>query len=145
MAEDLANNLAACTRGLVVAPAGCGKTHLISEAVKQCRGRQLVLTHTHAGVKAIRDRMIRLRVPADQYRISTIDSFALRYAAAFPTISDWTNRRQEKEQWKQLRPAASKVLNMKFAEEVLRASYQGIFVDEYQDCTKSQHELILQL
>ncbi len=145
MAEDLANNLAACTRGLVVAPAGCGKTHLISEAVKQCRGRQLVLTHTHAGVKAIRDRMIRLRVPADQYRISTIDSFALRYAAAFPTISDWTNRRPEKEQWKQLRPAASKVLNMKFAEEVLRASYQGIFVDEYQDCTKSQHELILQL
>jgi len=145
MAEDLAKDLAACTRGLVVAPAGCGKTHLISEAVKHCNGRQLVLTHTHAGVKAIRDRMIRLKVPAEQYRISTIDSFALRYAAAFPTVSEWTNRRPEKEQWKQLRPAASKVLNMKFAEDVLRASYEGVFVDEYQDCTKGQHELVLQL
>ena len=145
MAEDFAKQVAACERGLIIAPAGCGKTYQISEAVSHCKGRQLILTHTHAGVKAIRDRMILLRVPSELYRVSTIDSFALRYAAAFPTISAWTNRRPEKDEWQQLRPAAAKVLNAGFTGDVLRASYEGVFVDEYQDCTKEQHEIVMRL
>ena len=50
MPNDSAKNFAGCDRGLVVAPAGCGKTHLIAEAVGHAKGKQLVLTHTHAGV-----------------------------------------------------------------------------------------------
>ncbi len=37
-------------RCVLEAPAGCGKTHTIAEAVSQLEGVQLVLTHTHAGV-----------------------------------------------------------------------------------------------
>ncbi len=29
--------------------------------------------------------------------------------------------------------------------EILRASYSGVYVDEYQDCTIEQHELIVAL
>jgi len=145
MADALPKDVAACKRGLVVAPAGCGKTHLITEAVQYCTGRQLVLTHTHAGVKAIRDRMTRFSIPRERYLVCTIDSFALRYATAFPTLSGWTTQQPQGDEWSSLQPSATKLLKENFVESVLRASYAGIFVDEYQDCTVGQHELVLQL
>jgi hypothetical protein len=145
MADALPKDVAACNRGLVVAPAGCGKTHLITEAVQHCTGRQLVLTHTHAGVKAIRDRMVRFCIPRERYLVCTIDSFALRYATAFPTVSGWTTQQPQGDEWGRLQPSATKLLKENFVESVVRASYTGIFVDEYQDCTVGQHELILQL
>lgn len=40
MADDFAKVLARDKHALVVAPAGCGKTHLISEATLHCTGRQ---------------------------------------------------------------------------------------------------------
>ncbi len=45
-------------RGSVTAPAGCGKTQLIADALTQHFGRKpvLVLTHTNAGVTALRTR-----------------------------------------------------------------------------------------
>src|ERR1039457_2577236 len=145
MPEDVAKELANSRRALVVAPAGCGKTHLISSAVACATGRQLVLTHTHAGVKAVCERMAELRVPPSQYHVCTLDSFALRYAAAFPTVSGWTVPEPEGEQWAQLRPAALSALKLNAVEEVLHGSYTGIFVDEYQDCSTTQHELVLRL
>ncbi len=145
MSDELAREFAISPCGLVVAPAGCGKTHLISETVRHCSGRQLVLTHTHAGVKAIRDRMVRLKIPSDRFRILTIDAFALRYASAFPTISGWSVREPEGDQWHELRPAAAKAIHASAVEQVMRATYEGIFVDEYQDCSSSQHDLIVAL
>ena len=145
MASPLAKDLAHAPRGLVVAPAGCGKTHLISEAVGFSKGRQLVLTHTHAGVSAIRARMIRLGIPPGLYRVATIDSFALKYAAAFPSLSNWTIREPEGAQWTALRPAGLKVCRAGPVIDVLRATYAGVYVDEYQDCTSGQHELVMQL
>ncbi|MGA3143152.1 MAG: UvrD-helicase domain-containing protein [Verrucomicrobiota bacterium] len=145
MPEDVAKQLANSQRALVVAPAGCGKTHLISSAVACATGRQLVLTHTHAGVKAICERMFELRVPPSQYHVCTLDSFALRYAAAFPTVSGWTVPEPEGDQWAELLPAAVSALKLNAVEEILRASYRGIFVDEYQDCSTIQHELVLRL
>ena len=42
-------------RSFAVAAAGCGKTDLLARLVADQRsGRQLVLTHTHAGVAAIK-------------------------------------------------------------------------------------------
>ncbi len=84
MTNPSGRDVADANLGLIVAPAGCGKTYLISEALKYCSRRQLVLTHTHAGVKAIRDRMDRLGVAPTKFRVSTLDAFALRYATAFP-------------------------------------------------------------
>ena len=145
MPSQLAQDLAHVDRGMVVAPAGCGKTHLISEAVGCSQGRQLVLTHTHAGVKAIREKMIRLGVPPQLYRVATIDAFALKYASAFPSLSGWTIREPEGDQWKSLRPAAVIVCRAPPVIDVLRASYVGVYVDEYQDCTIGQHALVMEL
>lgn len=145
MPSPSGKDLAATGLGLVVAPAGCGKTHLISEALLHCNRSQLILTHTHAGVKAIRDRMDRMGVPPASYRVATLDAFALRYATAFPGISNWTIREPEGAQWAQLRPAAFAACKAGAVIDVLRNSYGGVFVDEYQDCTLDQHALVAQL
>jgi DNA helicase-2/ATP-dependent DNA helicase PcrA len=52
-------DLLAISRGTVTAPAGCGKTHLIAEALtRHGSGKPiLVLTHTNAGVVALRGRL----------------------------------------------------------------------------------------
>ena len=63
MPSDEARTLADAVRGFVVAPAGCGKTFLLAEAVSISDGRQLILTHTHAGVRAIRGHLERRAVP----------------------------------------------------------------------------------
>ena len=70
----------------VVAPAGCGKTHLIAESLRAYDGSVpvLVLTHTNAGVAALRQRLARLAVPARLYRVTTLDGWAMRLGRAFP-------------------------------------------------------------
>lgn len=145
MANSVAQELARCHRGLVVAPAGCGKTYLIAESVSYCRGRQLILTHTHAGVRAILDHMRRHSIPPSRFRVSTIDGFALRYASAFSSLSGWTEQQPVGEMWNELRPAAAKTFATSAVQHVLDCSYKGIFVDEYQDCSVGQHELIMTL
>ncbi len=37
-------------KSFIVAPAGYGKTYAIAECLKHTKGKQLILTHTHAGV-----------------------------------------------------------------------------------------------
>lgn len=51
-------------RGTITAPAGCGKTHLIAEALTNRAETKpiLVLTHTNAGVAALRERLERYGV-----------------------------------------------------------------------------------
>lgn len=145
MANDLAQSLADCDRGLVVAPAGCGKTYLIAEAVQCGRDRQLVLTHTHAGVRAILNRMADFGVNSSRVRVTTIDSFALRYAASFPGLTGWRTPNPRGEEWLQIHSAASKAFEARAIKRVLKATYRGIYVDEYQDCSSAQHAMILEL
>lgn len=55
---DTVKQFANSRRAAVVAAAGCGKTNLIAQAVAaHSGGRELILTHTHAGVHAIRARL----------------------------------------------------------------------------------------
>lgn len=145
MPSEEAFALAASRRGLVIAPAGCGKTYLLAEAVACSKGRQLVLTHTHAGVRAIRGHMERQGIPSAQYQINTIDGFALRYASFFPTLSGWADSIPSAADWKPLRIAAQNVVLRGAVRQVLSASYSGVFVDEYQDCSVGQHKLLLLL
>ena len=79
-------NLLDIQRGLVVAPAGCGKTHLIVETLKRhtCGKPTLVLTHTNAGVAALRGRLDRGGVLPSAYRLATIDGWAIRIISTFP-------------------------------------------------------------
>lgn len=53
-------DLLAIDRGTVTAPAGCGKTQLIADALTRHSGSKpiLVLTHTNAGVAALRERLV---------------------------------------------------------------------------------------
>lgn len=86
---SIEDDLLVVRRGSVTAPAGCGKTHTIAAALRQHRGHLpvLVLTHTNAGVCALRLRLRSLGVPASAYRVATIDGFAKRLAATFPRRS----------------------------------------------------------
>ena len=138
--------LAAAVKAYVVAPAGCGKTELIAAAVAADSGsRQLILTHTHAGVGALRNRLRRYGVPKARARVETIAGFALRIASAYPSMSGFSNTRPRDAQWADVYAAATRVLSTRVGKEILVASYAGVYVDEYQDCVTDQHGLVLAL
>jgi hypothetical protein len=131
-------------RAVVIAAAGCGKTELIARAVaSQTEGRQLILTHTHAGVKSLRDRLSRLRVPSGLYRVDTIAGFALSYALSFPKHSGLSEFKPVASDWADVYEPATKVCSTSAGKTVLRSSYLGFYVDEYQDCTLLQHKLVM--
>jgi len=141
---DLYRQFANERRAVVVAPAGCGKTELIARAVGFCPSKQLVLTHTHAGVDEIRARLRKISVPSLRYQVETIHSFALRYAAAYPKMSSVrTITPRDHEDYTDIIESAQKLMKTSLLRQVLGLSYGGVFVDEYQDCTIDQHELIL--
>ena len=67
---NLAKLLHEAKKGFIVAPAGCGKTHLIAEAVVNHGGeRELILTHTHAGVDSIRRKIRALNPTKKNFQI----------------------------------------------------------------------------
>ena len=142
---DVINNK--LKRVVIVAPAGCGKTTLIAKAVAcQNDGCQLILTHTHAGVKSLRDKLREERTPSKLYRVDTIAGFALRYAVSFPKTSGIKNLEPvNKQDWNNVYEGAKKILSQPFGQRIIKASYAGLYVDEYQDCSPLQHEIIMSL
>jgi len=128
--------LAASRRGAMIAAAGCGKTYLIARAVSEYgRGRELILTHTNVGVDALRQNLRRMNVPSSSYRVDTIASWALRLAKSFPSSSELITPSPRHDEWDDVYGAATKLLDRSAIREIVRASYSGIYVDEYQDCT----------
>jgi DNA helicase-2/ATP-dependent DNA helicase PcrA len=77
--------------------------------------------------------------------VDTIAGWALRYAASFPKSSGLTNTTPTKQQWQDVYPAATRILRLSPIQRIVRESYSGVYVDEYQDCTVAQHELVLAL
>ena len=143
---ELAEILAAHSgSGYVVAPAGYGKTHLIAEATRLASTRQLVLTHTYAGASALRRKMRDLGVQTDRRRVDTIASWALRLCLAYPCTSGWDSQRPEGDEWTSLYRACAALLDRPFIRRILKASYGGMYVDEYQDCSTAQHQLVLRI
>lgn len=126
-----------------VAAAGCGKTELLGQVVADERsGRQLVLTHTHAGVAAIKKRLADMRVPHDKFHLDTIAGWSLRYGAAYPAISGFRPGAEADPDWPATYPGAEKVCRTALGKRVISESYNGVLVDEYQDCSLSQHALV---
>ena len=72
---------------VLIAPAGFGKTHTISECLKYTEGKQLILTHTQAGVASIKEKLQKCSINKDSYSVETISSFAQRYVLAFENSS----------------------------------------------------------
>lgn len=147
MPSDSFRALAESTRGFLIAAAGCGKTEAIARAIATTttEGRQLVLTHTHAGVKALRDRLVRFKVPPSRFRVETIAGWALRYAANYPSLSGLEDGKPTGGAWAGVYVAAMRALSSSAIKQVVAESYTGLYVDEYQDCTKSQHGLVMEL
>ena len=145
--NELAGKLAEYNgKGYVRAPAGYGKTHLIAESVGLAAGRQLILTHTYAGVNALRTKLRDLRIASSLYQLDTIASWTLRLCLAYPEASGFSIEKPESnDQWGQLYSACARLLNLEFMRRIIRASYTGAFVDEYQDCSIAQHELVVAL
>ncbi len=127
-------------KSIVIAPAGHGKTHCIVECLKLSENNQLVLTHTNAGVSSIKEKIKKVGVKT-AYSVETICGFAQKYVEAF--ISKENIPEQDSSEYFPFIISSANELFQKGAiQKVIKANYNGLFVDEYQDCTKSQHQLI---
>lgn len=143
---ELANKLAYFQgKGYVIAPAGFGKTHLIALAVNEAKNRQLILTHTFAGVHSLKKKMQTLNVCSSKYQIDTIASFTLRLCLAYPKSSKWNIQKPVGEEWNKLYNSGINLLEKEFIRRIIKNSYAGVYVDEYQDCSQPQHKLIMNL
>lgn len=141
-----AATLLAAQRAFVIAPAGCGKTQLIADAVHlDANRRSLILTHTHAGVDALRRRLKLFGADASTYEVDTIAGWSLRLAISFPTTSDITTQRPVNEQWDAVSAAVAHLLSIEAIKTVILASFDSVYVDEYQDCSPLQHDIVLKL
>jgi DNA helicase-2/ATP-dependent DNA helicase PcrA len=126
---------------MLIAPAGYGKTHTIAECLKYTIGKQLILTHTHAGVASIKEKIKKSDIGQKKYSIETISSFAQKYSHAFCTGKNIPDQ-EAKEYHAFVVRKAMEILASPTVKRVLAASYAGLFVDEYQDCAKDQHAMI---
>lgn len=141
-------NLFAAPRGSVTAPAGCGKTQLIADTLIGHSASKpiLVLTHTNAGVSALRTRLQRAGVANSAYRCATIDGFAMRLVGTFPERSglnpEILKLENPKIDYPAIRDATWRILQAGHINDALTATYSHLIVDEYQDCSLTQHAII---
>lgn len=131
-------------RGMIVAPAGCGKTYLITETLRvRTTKPYLVLTHTTAGVAALKQRLKRLGIPHRNYRVATIDGWAIVIANMFPSSCMMREAPENPRSfYPELRNVVNSFLRGGHIEDIIRSSYSRLLVDEYQDCDIAQHALI---
>lgn len=134
----------------IIAPAGHGKTEMIAEIVKHTTGKQLLLTHTNAGVDAIEKRLQKRKVSKEKYTVTTIAAFCIKWCLSYDrtggfdkTLSPLNSTKEAKAYYAQLYSGAKKIFATSWAGNVLKESYAGILVDEYQDCIQVQHEIVL--
>lgn len=139
-------DILAISCGLVVAPAGCGKTQLIADALARHSGPKpvLILTHTNAGVVALRARLDKAGVKPSAYRLSTIDGWAIRLIATFPQRAGHHPAilSGQRPNYPKIREAAFGLLKNGHINDVIAASYARLLVDEYQDCSIRQHAIV---
>lgn len=139
-------DLLTVARGRIVAPAGCGKTELLVRALHRHDGDRpvLVLTHTNAGVAAMRTRLARAQVQSSRYRLATIDGWAMRLISTFPRRSghDPAILTGRFPNYVAVRQHAVALLAAGHVNDVVASSYARLFVDEYQDCSRLQHSLV---
>jgi AAA domain len=142
-------DLLAIDRGAITAPAGCGKTHLIASALTRHGAAKpiLVLTHTNAGVAALRGRLDHAGVPSAAYRLATIDGWAMRLLTLFPRRSghnpEILSVSNARTHYPAIRAAARGLLAARHIHDILAATYDRLIVDEYQDCSVAQHEIVV--
>lgn len=145
MSEEVYQAIATARSGFVEAPAGCGKTEATVRTVATyCSGTQLILTHTHAGVDALRRRFRDHKVPSRNYHVDTIAGWAWGWVRKYPTNAGYAAT-VDIADWNQIYAAMTTLLQKDFVRLGVLNSYAGVIVDEYQDCTLPMHRLIVAL
>lgn len=133
-------------KSMIIAPAGYGKTYTIADCIASYDGNKkiLVLTHTHAGVASLREKFNQKQISPSLYHLETICSFALDLTRVFhinkeeiPPSSDAGSL------FLFAVEHATKILNAGPIKKYIYIKYDHLIVDEYQDCTISQHKMIM--
>lgn len=131
-------------KSMLIAPAGYGKTHTIVECLKYTEGKQLILTHTHAGVASLKEKIKKANIPSAKYSVETISSFAQKYVLSF-FIGVIPKQEDSKVYYPFILENAIKLIQVSPIRNIIQNTYNGLFVDEYQDCNLTHHQLILEL
>lgn len=130
-------------------PAGTGKTQLIAAMAGVAAhggSASLILTHTNAGVAALRKRLKDFGVPQRMVHVDTIASWAFELVRHYPDLAGI--KIAAVPDWSQTSEYVSGAVNVAQARAINRmhsASFAYLFVDEYQDCNLTQHDLILEI
>lgn len=150
MTEAELDKIMQMSSAAIIAPAGHGKTEMIADIVERSTGKQLLLTHTNAGVDAIEKRLQKRKISKEKYTVTTIAAFCIKWCVSYnntgnfdKTLSPLNSSKEAKAYYEQLYRGAKKIFATSWAGDVLKASYAGIIVDEYQDCIQVQHEIVL--
>ncbi|MBP1638690.1 MAG: hypothetical protein H6Q17_273 [Bacteroidetes bacterium] len=135
-------------KSMIIAPAGYGKTYSIGKCLEYIQahqlGKHLILTHTHAGVVSIKEKVAKLNISPNFFHIETITSFAQKYVFAFSS-KELPKQEDSGRYYPFILETANQIIKINSVSKVISNTYSGLFVDEYQDCTLKQHELILSL
>lgn len=118
----------------VSAPAGCGKTQMICDIANNATKGILLLTHTNAGVDVMKKR-----VKNSIVKINTLSSFVNKYVKAYKKLTDLLD---EEISYENQYSAFVNLLHQPIISRVISYNYFMIFVDEFQDCTLKQCEVI---
>lgn len=133
-------------QSMIIAPAGYGKTHTIAECVNLDLSSKicLILTHTHAGIASLKEKLQSIKTRNNKYELATICGFSLHMAQSyhlkkedFPNIEEAPN-----EYYRFAIESTIKLLKAKPIHTALKIKYSHIIIDEYQDCSILQHQLI---
>ena len=150
MTEQEIQSILSLHNAAIVAPAGHGKTEMIVDIVEHATGKKLLLTHTNAGVDNLEKRLKKRNIAKNKYAISTIAAFCIKWcmsyyqSAAFDkSLSPLNGKDEAKKYYAQLYKGTKKIFTNDWSGVVLRSTYTGVIVDEYQDCIQEQHEIIV--
>jgi len=145
MSDEVYRGMASATSGFVESPAGCEKTEAIVRTVgRYCGGCQLILTHTHAGVDALRQRFREHNIPSGKFHIDTIAGWCWGWVRRYPGNAGYCSS-TEIAIWREVYAGMSNLLQKSFVRKGVLNSYAGVIIDEYQDCTASMHRVIAEL
>ena len=132
-------------KSMIEAPAGHGKTHTIVDCLEhfEYKGKKiLILTHTHAGIASIKAKIVGRNIPPKCYELNTICSFTLNLACAYVDNDLLSDDSDMGVKYRQAQEYAIQLLQAQPIKSVLRAKYEHVIIDEYQDCDILQHKLI---
>ena len=124
-------DLLTINHGTVTAPP-IWVNHLIANALTHHGNTKpiLILTHTNAGVVALRGRLDRLGVRSNAYRLFTIDGWAMRLICMFPKRSGHDpallSLAHPETDYPNIRVATARLLKAGHVSDVLTANYDRL-------------------